>query len=193
MSQDFYLSLFAINEETYKGNKEIDFRFLAYRAGYFSSDFRGAVNNHILEGILQGLEKMLSKYPDFFRDSKIKRLTFPHYRGTSEQRNKIQKICEKQGVQCVFNNRDALHQDPGDTFTLALTSTGDSNAVFTNEGGRNLGFTSLDAELGSNEINFGMGMDPKHVSTREFGLNSSFGPFYNSGCYGFLSGAKICR
>ncbi len=163
VSQDFYLSAMAIQDLAQADQQEIDFRFLSYGTGAFAGPFATILKANILDGVLDGLEKLAAQ--GFF-PSQIKRLTFPHYDGASwEQKQKIQAFCTRYGLDCEFTSQDALYQNPNKTpYTIAVTSTGDPNAPFANEVRYR---SSVDAMLGCNEVNRGLGLHPLLVKPTE--------------------------
>lgn len=165
VANDFVLTALSLEKNAQKrGDKNnIDFRFLAYGTGFFAvagwiksgDTFNAITKALILYGIKEGLETLFRDHKDKLNN--IKRISLPFYDNSKDAqdiRDEIIKLCQENGMDCEFNQEDALK--PKEGFTTATTNCADPHAPTGNE----MGYSSVDAAICENIDNKGNTFSP---------------------------------
>lgn len=132
MANDVLLSGMALVDtvERHGHGDQLNFKFLKYGSGFFAQDFVHVVNEHILSGVIDGLERLFIYHKDKVVPV-IKHLEFPFYDKDNDSMERLQKLKEAFGVNYSFSKHDALEATKNGLIT-ATTNCGDSMAVIGN-------------------------------------------------------------
>lgn len=130
MANDVLLSGMALVDTVEKNSPgdRLNFKFLKYGSGFFAQDFVHVVNEHILNGVVDGLERL---FHDDRVPSVIKHLEFPFYGEDENSKQRLKLLKEKFGVDYSFSQDDALKATIAGLIT-ATTNCADSMAVIGN-------------------------------------------------------------
>lgn len=107
----------------------LNFKFLKYGSGFFAQDFQHIVNEHILSGVIDGLERLFGN--DRRIASVIKHLEFPFYDSDEDAIRRLELLKTKFGVSYSFSEDDALKATRVGLIT-ATTNCADCMAVIGN-------------------------------------------------------------
>lgn len=153
MANDVLLSGMALVDtvEKHSPGDQLNFKFLKYGTGFFAQDFGHIVNELILSGVVEGLEKL-------FRDDRvagvIKHVEFPFYDKDDDSVLRLELLKEKFGVGYSFTRDDALKEtSPG--LITATTNCADSMAVIGNFCYSFCRTIIRDGKFSGNEMRFG--------------------------------------
>ncbi|MBV9576789.1 MAG: hypothetical protein JO149_09220, partial [Gammaproteobacteria bacterium] len=163
VAQDFILAAHAINAVADPSDKQLNFKFLKYGAGYFASAFPDTINNEkceefignqILQGVYLGLEKLIAND----KLQKIKRIEFPFYNKESSGYQKIETLInnynskQEPDSQIILEaTKDHALKPTAPGMTLCTTNNGDPHVVMGNE----MKHASVDASIAEDLVNKG--------------------------------------
>ncbi|MCS5710335.1 hypothetical protein [Candidatus Berkiella aquae] len=162
IAQDFILAAKALHIQAKNEEKELNFKFLKYGAGFFAEDLEGEAKNqlseHLTKGVLLGLYQWL-KLP-LAQRNKIKRIELPFYKEVDNvvienTLNEIASICAQHDIEFSATNQDALAQT-SKKYITATTNCSDPHAPTGNE----MHYGSVDAAIAENLARKGNNFSP---------------------------------
>jgi len=128
------------------GKKPIVFKFLKYGSGFFAGKFGPIIEEHILEGVIDGLEELFANYDV----RHIGAVEFTFYSQDDVQEARLKKLKETHNVEYRFSYEDAL-KSTWPEYITATTNCADPHAAL----GNKMGYGSVDGAIASNLVDQG--------------------------------------
>jgi hypothetical protein len=134
VAQDVLLMGMALSESCAEIGDKVNMKFLKYGTGFFAGEFADILNWNILEGVVDGLEKLFIETKNNKVGEVIRAVELPFFavpRPGSELDVRLKELGAKVSLEVAFSRRDCLESTMKSLGLItATTNCGDSHAAF---------------------------------------------------------------